>query len=959
MAAAIEIAGWALAIVILAAIVLLSVVVYFLIRKRVTKSRASVGTQDDMVALEKSVSSSITAYYPVKPLTAYSSNDCIVTEDNEKKTTQTNYLPVQNRNRQLNNSKNADATASILPTIAYGSSSDIGMSTTVRSDEKSSTHDFEQDDTICDSTVIQLTDPFKEEDTVSTVSTNDTSLAYQTNEQYHFKASKGKDFKFELPLPPPSSSLFADKMELNSDEADELYHSYFSISTQQQQGGGEMLADDSNNTRAFLSAAAATIQQKAATIRSNLRQSIRRKSTVENKSHAPLSELFNIHGSTVSHDNYSQGSNSSASHKTSEAANCISFNDSGSSVNMSRRQSSSTTVSAQQQPRNSLQATSVFTASSSTHFLTPPVPSTATILSDKCSTHSSNYTDPHDSRKLSVISSTAKGYLSSAYNNYANKNAKKELGEITDESNSSNKIMIEDETISQPIQQQKPFCNPCAAPSLSAPQHSTTTESEDNTHFANNKDEAATEHLSQPSSEIVQQQETTSAAASAASAARKVIRSASRKSQKTRSMIIDATTTEPDYQTEYLMLEHVSSAHHHNGKYQDTISQNRSDCTKAIEPVSSPKNSAVMTVGRAFGKASNNNNNYSSKITDARPLNGIFIPARSPQDFPSPQLSTANGKAAQNEYQTRTGHVEVSTSHPSSDTSKSSATDLHNKLAEIADSSIDDNSYSPTSPTSPIYSKGLLSSDSSSRYSTLQLRNSNIAASSSNVDTIRKMLQASWSNSDVKESGSSFSLASSTSSSTQTARQSSSSSNRNSTNAYPMDSLGSIINNSRQVASPIGSLNPRLQNKHLVSLSLRLNSSPQQQQLATSSVTRRPAMPAAFYKSNSNNNWDSSMADEEEGLEGPMPTASFSSSTVRTMIPEDEVITEQQQYTAKEKLIQQERAGSTIRNSTRPINNKSKTIKSTEDDKRKKNHNKKTPAQQEREKYLRSLKAQS
>lgn len=100
---------------------------------------------------------------------------------------------------------------------------------------------------------------------------------------------------------------------------------------------------------------------------------------------------------------------------------------------------------------------------------------------------------------------------------------------------------------------------------------------------------------------------------------------------------------------------------------------------------------------------------------------------------------------------------------------------------------------------------------------------------SRNVDTIRRMLQSSWSGHNLKSSESS-------------------------------STLSSGISSVRPIASPVGSINPRLQNQQLVSLSLKANQ-----------VQRRQRPTIIGY------------------MDGPKPTASFSSSTVQTVIPADEV----------------------------------------------------------------------
>ncbi|KAF7732488.1 hypothetical protein EC973_003233 [Apophysomyces ossiformis] len=89
-----------------------------------------------------------------------------------------------------------------------------------------------------------------------------------------------------LPLPVSTGSLFADKMELSSDEAIDLFQQYMNAKSAE--------AADPKHDRGFisidLSGAAASLQQKAATIRGTLRQSIRRQKSV--KSATPVNQLF-------------------------------------------------------------------------------------------------------------------------------------------------------------------------------------------------------------------------------------------------------------------------------------------------------------------------------------------------------------------------------------------------------------------------------------------------------------------------------------------------------------------------------------------------------------------------------------------------------------------------------------------------------------------------------------------
>ncbi|CAO3633841.1 unnamed protein product [Cunninghamella blakesleeana] len=83
--------------------------------------------------------------------------------------------------------------------------------------------------------------------------------------------------KLNLPLPPPSTSLFSDKMELNSDDAMKLFEQY-------------VQADRNNNNNNKL-------QQKMGTIRSTLKQSLRRQ---KSKSRKPdVNQMFDQSNSSI------------------------------------------------------------------------------------------------------------------------------------------------------------------------------------------------------------------------------------------------------------------------------------------------------------------------------------------------------------------------------------------------------------------------------------------------------------------------------------------------------------------------------------------------------------------------------------------------------------------------------------------------------------------------------------
>ncbi|KAI7876759.1 hypothetical protein K492DRAFT_181460 [Lichtheimia hyalospora FSU 10163] len=94
------------------------------------------------------------------------------------------------------------------------------------------------------------------------------------------KSSRKHESKISLPMPPASSSLFSDKMELSSEEAMELFDRYMNADLDK--------SNNNNNGGGFT----ANIQQKAATIRSTVRMSLRRKSTSKGGGSTPLNQLF-------------------------------------------------------------------------------------------------------------------------------------------------------------------------------------------------------------------------------------------------------------------------------------------------------------------------------------------------------------------------------------------------------------------------------------------------------------------------------------------------------------------------------------------------------------------------------------------------------------------------------------------------------------------------------------------
>lgn len=119
----------------------------------------------------------------------------------------------------------------------------------------------------------------------SSVTMEDT-ISKRTTQIY--KPAMIEQDKLALPLPPPSSSLFSDKMELNSDDAMQLFQQYMQ-SEKQTKGGLSTL--DLDMPQQLVN----TVQQKMGTIKCNLRQSLRRqksKARATPEDAAPLHHMF-------------------------------------------------------------------------------------------------------------------------------------------------------------------------------------------------------------------------------------------------------------------------------------------------------------------------------------------------------------------------------------------------------------------------------------------------------------------------------------------------------------------------------------------------------------------------------------------------------------------------------------------------------------------------------------------
>lgn len=87
------------------------------------------------------------------------------------------------------------------------------------------------------------------------------------NESEYTPPEPPQEIKISLPLPPPSTSFFSDKMELDGDDAQDFYAMYLNSKSKQD---NSFISIDLDMPSFY-----SNVQQKAATIKSTLRQSLR------------------------------------------------------------------------------------------------------------------------------------------------------------------------------------------------------------------------------------------------------------------------------------------------------------------------------------------------------------------------------------------------------------------------------------------------------------------------------------------------------------------------------------------------------------------------------------------------------------------------------------------------------------------------------------------------------------
>ncbi|KAI8381578.1 uncharacterized protein BYT42DRAFT_644356 [Radiomyces spectabilis] len=588
--------------------------------------------------------------------------------------------------------------------------------------------------------------------------------------------------KISLPLPPPSTSLFSDKMELNSDEAKELFEMYMKASqTAQDKNKDGHVVVDMDGKQPFYSA----MQSKAATIKSTLRQSIRRKS-LKPPSTVPVMQMF-----------------------ASPSASALSTND--------RRRSMSRQSSSESHPQKSSTSSRVVASSSSSanmsiaHLPSADTGTNKTMMDDSIKDYATaretNVPLSVETESLSVEKDLCLASPVRAKDSCPMTSEDRPLGNDDHTMDAARRVIrsasrkAKTRSAANPGDSPKPHSpHPESIPAIPSP-----------THHSAKVTESSTSYFSSVRSRNPHVFNTLT----------------SRTPDDTDYPLpkTDISSTKPSAKDISDWWSPDNSSHRATEKVDVVDSQKSKSGQRALVPSTSPSGLATIsgktavglldaqnqesplhmeskkasTIGRGAAKLST----MQSSVRGAHSLRNMFDP-RGPSGSRVPARSAGEPKTARK--------APDALDRPSVE---SVSEDLKQTAAEI-----------PSSP-----HKEQPAASSTTPASKKQCGN--------NVDTIRRMLQATWNANNLKESGSMSSLGSS-------------------------EASGSF----RLAVSPPGSINPRQLNHHLVSLSLK----------AQQQSHRRPAMPAGF------------MGGDDFIIQAPAPTASFSSSTVRTMIPAEEQV---------------------------------------------------------------------
>lgn len=828
--------SYVIAIIIIAVILAVSTSVYFIFRKRKGGSVGAVERQNEEYSISEK---NETSQYTDRPLMQYNNN---------------------NNNNIDTTSTLQDSQTSSTPTIPI---------TPVTHYEKHNLS-YENNDIIRSAPV--------EDDTSSVWTASDNPIT-------------PADLKISLPLPPPNSSFFSDKMELDSVEANDLYASYMNVAAAQQ----DYVSIDLDE-KPFLSNAASNIQQKAATLRTNLCQSLRRKSTSGGVPKIALNQFFDA----------TNVSNSSLKSPRPE------------STRMSRQSSSTSS----RFPRPSLQQSNI-----------PPSPrpdSPAAEFFGKFGNNSKKSLAPSDelnsSNKTMIENIPPESYFSLPLSPTTSsplvmrptiqqqQESQQELTglktTILQQQESQQEFIGMRPTIKQ--QQDKQLEQQQALNKKQQDVYSSMIQDINNTQEIEESDEE------EPDTEDAEKQE------DAALAARRLIRSASRKSRTRSTLITDEAAqamfalianstpspSEPIVTAKYATLRKhnmeidTASIQRNNSNTDSSLDIQKwsmNESPKSPGPKRAIMSSTVSGSATVSGKRMAKNQQLNAFNNSSEDLLKNDLKSATLGRKKSVETTSSGPKSLRNLFTKPSADDKSSIiSIPSvASTTKEQIEDEVEQQEEVeaeedVQSTIQSISVVDTAtPSSPI------TTTEPSPYSS---KNNTVRKMGNNVDTIRRMLQSSWSGNNLKESGSSNSLSSSS------------------------DYMGSVGSSYRPVASPLGSVNPRMQNQHLVSLSLKATANQQGR--------NRPSMPIGFMNDG----------------EGPMPTASFSSSTVRTMIPAEEEEVDRSRLKPKASVMgnilgsRQPRQPSKLGDRKGPINTKKQPA------------GKKTPAQIEREKYLKSSK---
>ncbi|KAI8888794.1 hypothetical protein K501DRAFT_329656 [Backusella circina FSU 941] len=136
-------------------------------------------------------------------------------------------------------------------------------------------------------TVVVNETPLLEKNYNNKITDEPASMTDESQHDFQSPPEPPQEIKISLPLPPPSTCFFSDKMELNNSQTHDFYDMFVKKNEKTSQDGGFVSID--LDIPSFYANTAANLQQKAATLKSTLRQSLRRQ---KSKNKASAQNLF-------------------------------------------------------------------------------------------------------------------------------------------------------------------------------------------------------------------------------------------------------------------------------------------------------------------------------------------------------------------------------------------------------------------------------------------------------------------------------------------------------------------------------------------------------------------------------------------------------------------------------------------------------------------------------------------